>query len=361
MISVRGALLGLVALACSFQPAALGGLGDARSADGPEPDAPIPDARADASPPVDAAPIDARVIDAAPPDAPDPCYAAALPLTPAVSTAGTTSGASAYQPTCESSGTSGPEVTYRVPLPVSPAAAELLVDLEDEATFDGMIDITTVCGDPAASIACMDKTFTGQGEVAHTMVPAGVVPFVVVDGWNGYLGSYVVTATWRVLAAAGAPCDPALRTARCVDDDTVCLVGSAIPICTTVVPAVEGSDNADACKADGPYSGDLVYEGELTDGDEDWLALTAAAGHTLRMWVQDTESGCSTDPVLTLFASDNCAKPGDPVAEDHNSGLGPCPSLSYTIPVGAPGTLYIRLAPDAFTGPYILVIDDLPS
>jgi hypothetical protein len=329
---------------------------DARSL----PDATLP--RPDARPPPRP---DARVPDAPPPDAPTgPCPTRATVLELGTPIDGTLSGASHYTPTCGVAASSGPEDFYRLDVS-APAATELVIDLDDKDTLDGVLDVTADCKSASGIGLCSSVGAPGAGEVVVVPRAVDASLYIAVDSIGAQGGVYVLDAFVRTIVGKNVACDPTLIASRCqlglycVDKDN-----DGAARCEQLTPsvAIASGTLAVACQNAVVATDDTAVIGSFASASAMGVVRLEPprTGH-VRAVVDDGLGGCAADTVLEVMSGDTCATAATVVARDDNSGLGPCPRLD-AVPVTKDHTVWLRLhlAEGAGLPPgatYSLVID----
>lgn len=298
------------------------------------------------------------------------CADSAVTLTlGAAATGGTTVGAEdLYAPSCSSDG-AAPERVFSV---VVPAGAHDLVVTATPTnfaadSFDVVLTVETACGDAGSALGCSDARAADATEEVVVQNAAGTY-YVVADGYGtarGFTtGEFEVAARLRDVLALGAACDPAGVTDRCADG-TSCLGG----VCGALTTLTDTSPNGLFCDAQGPVTGDTLFNGTLTVGgttDYDTVEVTLGAAASLAITTSDGAGGCIADTLVEVFdgamsctALDAAMPPPTPLASDDNSGIAMmCSSL--TTAVLPAGTYYVRVRRSGFRTPggaYQMFID----
>jgi hypothetical protein len=316
----------LSTLGCVFSPAAL----PAASPDGaPGVDAPAAlDARADAPAAVDAA-VDAE---------PDPCPGGSTTLALGFARQGSLGGASLYEPTCTTA--SGGEDLYRVDVGAA-SSADLVIDVEDTAPLDTVIDLGASCSPDPTGGACIDRGRPGGGEVLVVPFVEEGRRFVAVDSVAGQ-GGYTVRAYLRGVVGEGATCTPELDASRC-QNGLHCLERDGAVACRQLGDTDDTGGNGTPCGTDDVFTGDGVFAGRTSSAsDVDVVALDLAQPRTLRVVVHDGAGCCSADLVAEVLTGASCDA-ATPIVTDDDSGLGPCPRIA---PIGVPaGRSWVRISP----------------
>jgi hypothetical protein len=306
------------------------------------PDAPLGDAPvvpgADAPGAPDAPPI----IDAPPPafDADvDQCPGGSTLLALGSPREGTIAGLSLYDPTCPEGVPSGGEDLYRVEVPAAPST-DLVIDLDEDAPFDGVLDVTASCIGGSANASCADVGAPGAGEVlVFTELPVGR-NFVAVDSLDGG-GGYTVRAFLRSVVGAAATCDPTLELTRC-SGGLACVEQDAALGCRALAPTSDPGGNGTPCTTPTVFFGDARFTGVTSDADDiDVVAIEVGAPRLLRVTVTDGAGGCPADLVVDVRTGPACNMLTTEASDD-NGGLGPCPRLAdVALPAGRS---YVRVS-----------------
>jgi hypothetical protein len=204
---------------------------------------------------------------------------------------------------------------------------------------------------PVAEVGCD----TGSVRAITTGALTAGTYYVVADG----SGAYSLDVAIGTIVPTGGTCDVS-DTLRC-EDGTFCLDAACVP----VTWEFDTPPNAAFCDAQGPFSSDVVIEGDITGGNDfDMFQIDLAAMTTLVIETSDG-LGCNVNTLVEVYdaAGQDCmtldGAPQTPIADDDNSGPeGLCSRL--TVPSLVAGTYYVRVRRPAGatgTGMYFLVVD----
>lgn len=303
--SVSSSLFGVCG-ALAIALAACGGGGDDDGGGG----------RADSSPFADAAPtVDGTPgTDGAPGTDAPPASACASPPAFTVGTASTGTtvghGPSAFEGTCVLGEPSGPETTFAF---TAPSSGTLELTMLSDADLG--IYITTVCGDAATELGCVDNEFGGAPETLRVDVTSGATYYVVIDGYTPEdVGAFELSG--RVIDYAGmcgAAGPPAAGTTvgGSVDFDGLCAPPGAPSVLYAYTPGVTGE------------TGDVT--------------VTIASASDLGLHVRTTCADAATE----VYCGDTQAGGTNEV-------------LKFAVDGGVPLTLFVDGFLPGFSGPFTL-------
>ena len=196
----------------------------------------------------------------------------------------------------------------------APTAGEYVFDTVD-SDYDTALAAFSSC-DPTSEIACNDDLAGQMSQIALDL-DAGESVYIVIDGWDGATGDWVLNINAGIAA--------------CIEEDIGGSVGAAVASGSTVG---EDWDIAQSCGEGG--------------GPETMVGFTAPSTAT---YTFDT-NGSGYDTVLSV--SDSC-DPEDEIVCDDDGGTGYQSSLSVALDAGE--TVVVAVSGyDGATGSWVLNI-----
>jgi hypothetical protein len=198
-------------------------------------------------------------------------------------------------------------------------------------------------------VACNDDFCGLQSQLNGVPVTAGSVIYIVVDGYYGSCGSYVISVT-----EAGGPCDVVCPAGGLIEGEPDCgpdYYDSYNGGCNSVgwqdICPTEGN-HADMCGKSGTYT----YFG-LSYRDTDWFSVIGNGG-TMTM----TLEGEFATQLIFIYGTD-CANP----LYDYTTGA-PCSPVSLSRTVADGSIVWPWVGPSVFSGvpcssEYVLSLDGI--
>lgn len=102
-------------------------------------------------------------------------------------------------------------------------------------------------------------------------------------------------------------------------------------------------------------SGD-TFDGEIVEGDEDWVQIRLEAGQTYEIQLNSTDEDDDFDPILTLYSAG-----GAFIALDDDDGAGRNSRMVFTVERTSDYYLSVRDFSDAESGSYQISVVDAPA
>jgi len=268
-----------------------------------------------------------------------------IPSLPFFDTGATCDNVNDYDEACPFSGSTSPDVVYAF---TPQSETTLSVDL-CASSYDTKVYV--YAGDVSQLVACNDDAGCGstgyESRLWNVTVTPGTTYYIVVDGYGGSCGTYVLEITYPPAPCAICPPDGVAEGEPPCMDDYVDEYNSGCCCVemnwTPIIPVTAG------CATMCGRSCTFLHHG-LSYRDTDWFACEAAGG--------PVTVECQADfPVeMLLFDPANC----DSLVFDHFVIGEPCETVQLTHSMPANSTFWIWVGPSQFNGiperPYLLSV-----
>ena len=264
-------------------------------------------------------------------------FAEAVPIPiPTVDLAGTTEGYTHdYDEGCPQTWTESPDVVYSI---VPEADMVLDIDLCGSA-YDTKV---YVYDEDLVRIACNDDFYNGppcgayRSKIENMAVAAGVLYYIVIDGYGGDFGEYLIDVIEDVPCEMECPTGAVFEGEPPLADDYIDLHNGG---CNTDVadPPFQPLTAGVFCGTSGFYTND-----GSESRDTDWFTATIPAGGTLEI-TGDAELAC----YMFELGPQDCGE----VAVVQSLVVGPCLANTMIITGDAGDLVWFWVGPTVFSSP----------
>jgi hypothetical protein len=247
------------------------------------------------------------------------------------SDSGTTAGYNDdYDEVCPYSGSTAPDVVY-----TATPAADVLVDIDLlGSTYDTKL---YVYDENLALVACNDDFYPDYvSKLEQVTLLGGVQYFIVIDGWNGDFGNYVITIVEFEPCVLTCPAGAELEGEPALVDDYDDMINGGCNSPEFGNPFGQITTNT-FCGVSGWY----LYQGG-DRRDTDWYEVTVPAAGFVE-FIGDAEQ----PTYMFELGPQDCGS----VGVIQNVIMGPCTEATMVIPGAVGSTIWFWVGPTTFSGP----------